>query len=159
MIDLIARGFKISKWLFLLPVLMLATGCAVQQTLPAEQLWGEVAIGDKTFRVEIANTPASRAKGLMRRQNLPADQGMLFVFEDYGFHSFWMKDTLIPLDIIWIADRTIVDIKKNVLPPASGAPLQTYRPVRPANFVLEVNAGTAEQYGWRVGDKVQFFGF
>jgi hypothetical protein len=102
------------------------------------------------FKVEIASSPIKRTRGLMWRQNLPVDHGMLFVSSSAEIQSFWMKNTLIPLDIIFIdADGKIVDIKRNFLP-CKNDPCESYSSVRPAKYVLEINAGQAEKI--KIGD-------
>lgn len=122
-----------------------------------------VTIKDKTFEVELARTDAERIKGLAGRSALDADSGMLFIFGKSDIHSFWMKDTFIPLDIIWINDNKIVEI--TTLYPAGQSPLggaaspnekiPQYKPTQKANYVLEINAGLSQKYGFRVGDKVR----
>ena len=79
---------------------------------------------------------------------------MLFIFEQAGYHSFWMKNTLIPLDIIWIADDKIVHIESDV--PSAGDEMfpPTYQPDKPATHVLEVNGGTVDKLDWKVGDQI-----
>ena len=101
--------------------------------------------------VEIADTPAKRNFGLMYRNSLPDRQGMLFLFPSEGPLSFWMKNTPLPLDIIYInAARTIVDIAANTTP-FSETPLPSHGS---AQFVLEVNAGFCQKYGILVGSQV-----
>ncbi len=90
----------------------------------------------------------------MYRQKLAADRGMLFVFSSEGVHKFWMKNTLIPLDMLWIAgDGRIIHIEHDV-PPCKGDPCPSYGPDTPARYVLEVNAGYARERGVGVGDQV-----
>ena len=101
--------------------------------------------------VEIADTPAKRSFGLMYRNSLPERQGMLFLFPSEGPLAFWMKNTPLPLDIIYInAARVIVGIAANTTP-FSEEPLPSNGP---AQFVLEVNAGFCQKYGILVGAKV-----
>jgi len=118
-----------------------------------------VKINDKIILVEVAETPVARAQGLMFRNELQQDSGMLFVFDSAGYHSFWMRNTFIPLDIIWIADGKIVHIESNVQPAGDALIPPTYEPSMPATHVLEVEAGTSEQYGWEVGGGVEFLNF
>ena len=95
--------------------------------------------------------------GLPGRKSLPDKQGMLFVFDTKSYQTFWMKDMLIPIDIIWISDDIIVDISKNVPNPVPGtvqAQLPLYSSSKPANYVLEVNAGFSDKYSIKIGDKV-----
>jgi len=90
---------------------------------------------------------------LMFRQHLPPDVGMLFVFEYEGFHSFWMKNTFIPLDIAFInSEGEIVDIQQ--MEPLND--VKTYVPPTPIQYALEMNQGWFKKYGIQVGDKVEF---
>jgi uncharacterized membrane protein (UPF0127 family) len=115
---------------------------------------GTVKIGKNTIDVEVAITSMAQFKGLSWRKSLEEKGGMLFVFSSPNFYAFWMKDMIFPLDIIWIAGDQIVDISKN-LPPARSDFMPTYTPAEPANYVLEVNAGWADRYGIKIGDKVE----
>jgi len=97
-----------------------------------------------TFNLEIAQTSEEMQKGLMNRESLPANQGMLFIFTDMQPRGFWMKNTLIPLDMIFLDNNlTVVEVKKNVQP-CEADPCPVYNSV-PAQYVLEVNAGLAEK--------------
>lgn len=110
----------------------------------------------KAVTAELAITPREREKGLMYRESLAPDQGMLFVFEEEDLYSFWMKNTLIPLDIIWLnSHRQIVHIEKNV-PPCPGDPCPSYTPRYPALYVLELKAGQAEENGLKLFDQLSF---
>lgn len=105
---------------------------------------------------ELAVTNEERAQGLMFRERIGSDQGMLFVFEEEGIYPFWMKNTLIPLDILWLGrDRRIVHIAADV-PPCTAEPCPTYGPEIPASFVLELKAGEARARGLRPGDRLEF---
>ncbi len=110
--------------------------------------------GDKWIdvQIEIADDNEERMKGLMFRENLGENSGMLFIFEDESTQSFWMKNTLIPLDIIFINEGfEIVDIKNAV--PCTADPCRIYSSEKPAKFVLEVNSGFAAKNGISIGDK------
>ena len=111
-------------------------------------------VNSKIIFVEVANTQAQRQQGLQNRSFLKKDSGMLFVFKDEGFHSFWMKNTYVPLDIAFI-DRThrIVDIQQMI-------PLNIrlrYKPAYAAKYALEVNAGWMQENNVQVNDKVLFW--
>lgn len=107
--------------------------------------------GDRGFNVEIADDIPSQTKGLMFRKNLPTDSGMLFMFKQPQKLQFWMKDTYIPLDIIFInAKDTIVHIEKNTQP-LSEKQLSSKKNV---TKVLEINAGLSDLYGIDLGDKI-----
>lgn len=110
-------------------------------------------MGDVTIEAEVADTEDERMRGLSNRDSLPQNRGMLFVFPEEGQWGFWMKDTRIPLDMIWAAaDGTIVTIAKNVRPESYPA---IYKPVAPARYVLEVNAGFAEAHALAEGMQLQ----
>jgi hypothetical protein len=79
---------------------------------------------------------------------------MLFILGSKGIPTFWMKDMNFPLDFIWIDDDQVVDVTKNVPPPSPGESLAIYSPKAPSNYVLELNAGTVDEYQISIGDKV-----
>ena len=102
--------------------------------------------------VEIADTNEKRALGLMYRRELPESHGMLFLFSRQELQSFWMKNTPLPLDILFIdSSLTIVGIARNTTP-YSEKPIPSDKP---AQFVLEVNGGFCQRHGIAVGDHVQ----
>jgi len=105
--------------------------------------------------LEVAATPAERERGLMYRTSLAEGRGMLFVFDADGNHSFWMKNTLIPLDMLFIArDGLVVGIHANATP-LSMANIQVGKPSR---YVLEVPGGWAARHGIAAGAQVEFRG-
>ncbi len=107
-------------------------------------------IGDKQFTLEIADTRGKRQTGLMRRDSMPADHGMIFVFPDEDYHSFYMRNTRIPLDIIFVdATGTIRTIKQ--MKPYD---LSSVGPSVPVKYAIELNQGAAAKVGAKVGDKV-----
>ena len=114
----------------------------------------QIYINNTALKVEVAETPKSHMKGLMFRKSLPQDQGMLFIFEDSRKHSFWMKNTKIPLDMLWInSDSKIVHIQHSA-PPCQENPCVLYSSTEPANYVLELNGGWAIEHSVTVGDSV-----
>lgn len=117
-----------------------------------------VSVNGRIVQVEIADTEEKRKVGLGGRTKLEENTGMLFVFNPQNVTPiFWMKDTLIPLDIIWINDNKIVKIDPNVQPPKSDTPdvqLQKYTPGQPVDYVLEVPAGYAAVHTTMIGDPV-----
>lgn len=118
----------------------------------------QVTINDKTFSVDVADTREEREKGLSGRKKLDAGEAMLFVFEETGLHTFWMKDMKFNLDIIFIKDDKIVTIHKNVEKPSpdlAPAELEHYAPRESANFVLEINSGLSDKYSFKEGDTVK----
>jgi len=109
---------------------------------------------DTRVSVSVADTSEEQIQGLSNVKFLPNDSGMLFVYEEPGNQHFWMKDMNFPIDIIWIgASKTIVDITENLAP--STYP-ETYSPISPAQYVLEVNAGYSQKHDIAIGDEVVF---
>ncbi len=123
-----------------------------------------VVFADKTaVRVEVADTPAVRQRGLMFRQSLAQDEGMVFVFDQPGSYPFWMQNCLIALDIIWLdADARVVSIGHslppcrltNCAPPCNSSDCPTYPHEGRALYVVEVASGFAKQHGVKVGDRI-----
>jgi uncharacterized membrane protein (UPF0127 family) len=112
--------------------------------------------GGKTLRVdvEVADTDAKRERGLMFRKDLPDGRGMVFLFDEEGEHTFWMKDTLIPLDLIFVdsggrVTGIVAQARPLTLQPRSGGP---------SRMVLEVPGGWAAAHGVRVGDRMRVEG-
>ncbi len=109
--------------------------------------------GSKIVKVEVADTPELRGLGLMDRDELPENSGMVFVFFEDESNSFWMKDTKIPLSIAFFdvegRIHTILD-----MPPCESDPCPTYMPDEPYRGALEVNLGSFEKWGVEIGDKV-----
>jgi hypothetical protein len=112
-----------------------------------------IIIAEAPLLVETAQTDADRQRGLMFRERLPADQGMLFVFPVSQIQSFWMRNTFIPLDIAFISSAgVIVDIQ--YMKPVDESILYTSR--APALYALEVNAGWFAKHDIQVGAQVKF---
>jgi len=131
----------------------LGSSACASEPKPRVVLHGER--GEVTIKVEVAATPEKRALGLMYRRDLAADAGMLFVFDESAPLSFWMKNTPLALDMIFIGeDLRIVGIVKNA-EPFTTTPRRVDTPSR---YVLEVNAGLSERHGIRPGDRVSFDG-
>jgi uncharacterized membrane protein (UPF0127 family) len=131
------------------PLLHLVTAAATDDLVAVI----EAGSGEHRFTIEVADTPDERARGLMFRESMAADAGMLF---DYGSDqtgvAFWMKNTPLPLDMIFIrADGTITQVAADTTP-FSLEPIASREPVR---FVLEVNAGTAAKLGIKPGDRLR----
>ncbi|MEK6970317.1 MAG: DUF192 domain-containing protein [archaeon] len=130
------------------------SACVSPASPPAEaSTIPRVCLGDSCVRVEVVSSPEDRERGLMFRSRLDEDAGMLFVFEGEGIHSFWMKNTYIPLDAIWISsDGRVVDVQSMV--PCEGDPCSVYTPSGPSQYVLEVRHSWAVEHGVSVGDPV-----
>jgi len=116
----------------------------------------KVCFNNYCFFVEMADDSSERSRGLMERESLDSDKGMLFIFDQESRHSFWMKNTLIPLDMIWInSNKEVVHIEKNV-PPCQVDPCPSYGPDKDARYVLEISAGQSDQAKIQINDKVLF---
>ncbi len=115
----------------------------------------EIKINEKIIYASIADSAMERQMGLSNIKNLPKDYGMLFKFENEGIYNFWMKDTFISLDMIWIdKDKKIVHIKHRALPISYP---ETYTSSgKKSLYVLEVNGGYSIKNNIRVGDLVSF---
>lgn len=129
---------------------LFAIGCA--QT-PNPQLTIETREGNVPISIEIVDTPESRQQGLMYRETLRENEGMWFVFEEEYPYSFWMKNTLIPLDIVHVnSNLQIVDII--MADPCTHDPCTIYTPQAAARYVLEVNQNFTKRAGVQIGNKV-----
>ena len=123
------------------------------QSFERDELAIETAGGTQRIAVELAVTPAQRAQGLMYRERLPADAGMLFLYSAMQPVSMWMKNTLLPLDMLFIAeDGRIVRIAERAVPGSTA----TISSMQPARAVLELNGGTAARLKIQVGDRILY---
>jgi len=114
----------------------------------------KVCFNDNCFYVELAETSGEKSQGLMYRENLAENRGMLFIFDQEGPYSFWMKNTLIPLDIIWLDEnKEVVFIVKNAQP-CKQEICPSIKPDNEAKYVLEINAGLSDKLNLKIGDKV-----
>ena len=139
----------------LVVLLLLAVGSAAAQTVTfsKDTVTVETAAGAKhRFNVELAITPQQMAQGLMYRRQMAADAGMLFVYDPPDNAVFWMKNTFIPLDMIFIGtDGRILNIAERTIP-------QSETPVPAAGLtkaVLEINGGASSRLGIKAGDRVR----
>jgi uncharacterized membrane protein (UPF0127 family) len=111
--------------------------------------------GNHQVKVEVVTEPADQARGLMYRRSLGKESGMLFIFRQEEPQSFWMKNTLIPLDMIFISrDLVIVDI--TTMQPCITNPCPDYTSRQPAQYVLEVNAGYCRSHNIIIGNRVSW---
>jgi len=123
------------------------------QTFAHDQLAIATAGGNQQFDVELAVTSDQRAQGLMYRPRLPAEAGMLFLYPAARPVSMWMKNTLIPLDMLFIGDDgRILQIAERAIPGSTA----TISSLHPARAVLELNGGTAARLKIQVGDRVLY---
>lgn len=116
-----------------------------------------VELGGKRYSVEIADDDAERARGLMFRDEMPADHGMLFIHDYEEPQSYWMKNTRIPLDILYFdSARRLVSQQRDVPPCALGDGCPPYPSDAAARYVLELNAGQAAQLKLENGAELTF---
>jgi uncharacterized membrane protein (UPF0127 family) len=108
--------------------------------------------------VEIAANDETRAQGLMYRDQLREGTGMLFLFATTGDYPFWMKNTLIPLDMVWIDENRKVAAVASDVPPCKADPCPSYPPNAPARYVLELPAGAARRHRVVTGSTLRFDG-
>ena len=137
-----------------LKLLVAAITFATLVACHANEPWVEVK--GKRFYVEIADTDETRARGLMFRDELADNRGMLFIFRQEAPRSFWMRNTRIPLDIIYLGrDLHVVSIVHNARPCRSrSGRCPSYPSEGPAMYVLEVNAGQARALGLEKNDRL-----
>ena len=136
---------------FAVVLLFTQPALAQLQTFQTSELTITSASGDHKFTVELATTPAQQEQGLMYRRSMAPDAGMLFDFGRPQPTTFWMKNTLIPLDMLFVgADGRIVNIHERAVP-MSEAMIPSQGVVR---AVIELNGGTAARLGIRPGDRV-----
>lgn len=160
----IAKKYSLAAFIFLLFLLSFAIFTKEEslETLKAN----EVCFKENCFEVEIAGTFKEQIQGLMFKDSLEKNKGMLFIFKEEDYYPFWMKNTLIPLDIIWInGENKIVFIKENALP---CSPHLRYgeagykedcpaiEPSEVAKYVLEISGGISKTINLKLGDKVFF---
>ena len=137
------------RFLTLLLTLIICAACMSDG--PYVELKGE------RFSVELAQTQQKQALGLMFRESMPQDHGMLFLFPVEAMRSFWMKNTKIPLDIFYFdADLKLVSVSENT-PPCRSQRCPGYPSTGPAKYVLELNAGKAAELGVQPGDQLQLY--
>jgi uncharacterized membrane protein (UPF0127 family) len=107
------------------------------------------------FGLEIADEPAEWVRGYMERDRVPSDEGMLFVYPVADHHGFWMKNCLVPLDMIWLDDEfRVIEVLHDRQPCPREGPCPTVGPMRAARYVLEIAAGRAREEALRAGDLV-----
>lgn len=141
--------------LIVLSLLLLGVGCvsATVEVPVTEQQQEDPAVilpNGNTVQVELADTYGKRLKGLSGQTELAEDAGLLFLHETADLHRYWMKDMLIPIDIIWIDQDRIVGFVEHAQPESPA--ITIYQPPVPVDKVLEVSAGFVEKNGLQVGD-------
>ena len=142
----------------------LPAACAAATDPPAPAVSGEVRDARRAlvefprgrrFTAEIADTPERWARGYMFRREIGDSEAMVFVFPEAGFHPFWMKNTLVPLDMIWMDDAFTVVHLQDAAPPCRRDPCPSYGPPRKVRYVLEVRGGIAAREGLKIGERLR----
>jgi hypothetical protein len=143
------KGLLKNRWFVLISLLVLLILSGIFYYYKTRAI---VTINGREFRVSVARTEGQRAKGLMYRNKMNENAGMLFVFSVSDIYTIWMKNTYIPLDVIWISDNHIVDMAR--LDAQSKDKIPQYTSAQKANYVLELNAGITQKYNIKIGDLV-----
>ncbi|MCF7871955.1 DUF192 domain-containing protein [Candidatus Woesearchaeota archaeon] len=131
-------------WILLLLITIIMSSCTKQPT---------ACIKEHCFEIEISKTQQTREIGLMHKEYMESNKGMLFIFDRPDNYPFWMKNTIIPLDIIWInSNQEIAHIEEAI--PCKNDPCQIYNPNKKALYVLEINQGISKNYKFEEGNKV-----
>lgn len=152
-----AQPIGVATFLFLLTVMLAgcdraepspaSTGMPAIRKLPTTQM----TLAGKRFTLEVADDDAERMRGLMNRPTLGTDEGMIFIFPDAQRRKFWMKDTFLPLDIVYLdANGTILNIPALYPQDLTNVPSDG-----PAMFAIELNQGTADRIGLKPGDRIE----
>ena len=114
-----------------------------------------VTLNGETFTVEIAESLEEQSRGLMFRDELPEGHGMLFTYRVPQAQSFWMKNVKFPIDILFFdGEQELINVAARARP-CRREPCRSYRSERPAQYVLELNAGVAESLGVEPGDRLE----
>lgn len=115
-----------------------------------------ITINEKTFQLKVAKSQEEKEIGLSETESLSDNQGMIFLFDDPGYYSFWMKDMKFPIDIIFINKDNVVDVFENAQPQNDSINnLKIYTPIAPADKVLEIKSGLSKDHNIKKGDKIR----
>ena len=116
-----------------------------------------IQVGETIVPVVVADEENERIQGLSGMESLPENQGMLFIYDQPSYYTFWMKEMRFPLDFIWINEGRVVDITTDIQPPShEDEPPNTVIPNNPATMILEVPAGFVSEHNIQIGDTVIF---
>lgn len=134
---------------------LILSGCGMGSSQGQPKVVISTDKGKVEYTVEIAATREEREKGLMFRNELPQKHGMFFSYNTPGRLTFWMKNTLIPLDMIFFdANYRVVYIQKNAQP-CKSEPCEIYGPKNPTQYVLEISGGESDSVGIKIGDTLE----
>lgn len=144
---------------FLSIVILLGIAYYVYQSLAGPRLFKDlerrrISIGGRKYALYIADTEQRRLMGLSGINDMPFNQGMLFIFENPDTYGFWMKDMNFPLDFVYIKDSKVIELKENIAP---GTFPQIFYPLAPIDAVVEFHAGQIQQSDVHIGDIVHAF--
>jgi uncharacterized membrane protein (UPF0127 family) len=150
------------RWLLGVIVPALLAGCGLlwspdfesRESAQALPVTAELVLGETVIELEVARTPEEQAQGLMFRSQLPPDRGMLFDFDSPRVARFWMKNTLIPLDMIFLRQGEIKAVLPKI-PPCDLDPCPVYGPWEEVDQVLELGAGEADRLGLEPGARLK----
>ena len=147
-------NFVVIVGIIVITTIMILIYYPVQTSIESEiVIEASVTINGKTIEIEIADEPDERSRGLMFRESLTKDTGMLFLFDREDFYSFWMMNVNFNLDLIWInSNGNVVHIERDV--PSCFMSCPTYAPREAARYVLELNSGVANELDLLVGSFV-----
>lgn len=149
------RWRPLTTFLLVAGAVAILVAVAVSYIVTAFQPRTEVVVGSQPYRLIVADDDTSRVKGLSGVEELKKDDGLLMVFDEDDLHGIWMKDMLVPLDIIWLdANKKVIYIVQDAKPELSTDTIFT--PRKPARYVVELPSGSVRQHGVRVGHEVQF---
>ena len=157
------KNLKILGLIFIILIIILVFIVFIvfkQQTDVQTAKIEKVCFKQACFNVNVSETQEEREKGLMDVRYLDKNSGMLFIFHETGKYNFWMKNTLIPLDIIWINfNKTVVEIKENFQPCIENIEkkCEIYYSKENALYVLEVNSNIISENSIKIGDEVIFY--
>jgi uncharacterized membrane protein (UPF0127 family) len=148
---------KLSRLLLIVLTVILSASCTSEESdtldFATTPLTIETTGGALELTVEVADTPDKQSQGLMDRQTLDEDAGMIFVFSDEAQRSFWMQNTYVSLDMLFLSSaKEILYIAENTTPLST----DIISPDVAAQYVLEVNAGYSARHGVNVGDQLSF---
>ncbi|GGJ03613.1 DUF192 domain-containing protein [Halopseudomonas pertucinogena] len=140
------------RWISAVMLVLLCSSVSAQERIQAR-------LGGHGFELELVREPEDRRKGLMGREQLAPDTGMLFDFPAGTTPSIWMRNMHIPLDLLFVDGLgTLVDVFTEV-PPCTGQPCEIYQASQPLRFVIEVPAGTVQRLGLAPGDRIDLSGY
>jgi uncharacterized protein len=150
------RGIIKMKKIFLFLTLLIFMMVFLNYFYKKEYSQPQVCFKKNCFLVDLALTEKERMTGLMFKENLEREKGMLFIFENENDHSFWMKNVLIPLDIIWLdQNKKVIYLAENCQP-CLDPHCPSIKPNGRAKYVLEIKGGISQEIGLSVGERLEF---